>query len=124
MSPSQKRRTPRVPASGAPAALRPAPRQEMLAATSAEVTPPQAPQVALPDSTGPPPDLLIGATAIAMFLFGTKQKRRAIYRLVEARKLPVFTLGGTLCARRRTLLDHLAALDGAALAEVQESSTA
>jgi hypothetical protein len=125
VSQSRKRRdTKPCPASGAPAALRPDPRQEMLAATSAEITPPPAPQVALPDSTGPPPDLLVGATAIAVFLFGTKQKRRAIYRLVEERKLPVFTLGGMLCARRRTLLDFLDALEGAALAEIQESSAA
>jgi hypothetical protein len=110
------------PASGAPAALRPAPRKEMLAATAAEVLPPQAPQVALPDSTGPPLDLLVGATAIAVFLFGTKQKRRAVYRLVEERKLPVFILGGTLCARRQTLLHHLAALEDAAITEIESSA--
>jgi hypothetical protein len=116
VSQSRKRRdTKPCPASGAPAALRPDPHHEMLAATSAVVTPPQAPQVALPDSTGPQPDLLVGASAIAMFLFGSKQKRRAIYRLVEERKLPVFALGGTLYARRSTLLDFLAVLEGRCL---------
>ena len=142
MGSSRRRRTPRVQASAAPAALQLDPRQQMLASTAPS---PQAPYEALrPNSAQGDAGRNFSrghATAgaagrIAGFnrttgglagrrrcdrslLFGKKQKRRAVYRLVEARKLPVFTLGGVLCARRDTLLDHLAALDGAAIAEVE-----
>jgi len=46
-------------------------------------------------------DLLTGAEAIAAFI-GVKPRR--IYHLVETRRLPVFRIGNTVCARRSTLL--------------------
>jgi hypothetical protein len=49
-------------------------------------------------------DLMIGAGAIAAFLFGDPKKRRKIYYL--AHQLPVFRMGTELCARKSTLLQH------------------
>lgn len=46
-------------------------------------------------------DLLSGAEAIAAYI-GVKPRR--IYHLAETRRLPVFRIGSTLCARRSTLL--------------------
>jgi hypothetical protein len=46
-------------------------------------------------------DLLSGAEAIATFI-GVKPRR--VYHLVEIRRLPVFRMGSTLCARRSTLV--------------------
>ena len=49
-------------------------------------------------------DLLRGAAEIAEFLFGSRERRRAIYHLASSSNLPVFfKLGSTLCARRSTL---------------------
>lgn len=68
-------------------------------------------------------DLLVGAEAIARFMFGTKgneteeneteedflrKKRRTIYWLADIGDLPTFRLGNMICARRSTLLKHLA----------------
>ena len=49
-------------------------------------------------------DLLPGAEAIAEFLYGHRRHRRKIYHLTQAKRLPVFHLGSTLCARRSTLI--------------------
>ncbi len=46
-------------------------------------------------------DLLTGAEAIAEFV-GVKARR--IYHLAETRRLPVFRLGATICARKSTLV--------------------
>jgi hypothetical protein len=46
-------------------------------------------------------DLLTGADKIAAFI-GVKPRR--IYHLAETKRLPVFRLGATLCARRSTLV--------------------
>ena len=51
-------------------------------------------------------DVLVGAAAIALFLFGDKRLTRKVYYLAEERKIPVFRLGG-LCARRSTLTTWL-----------------
>ena len=74
---------------------------------------PQAAQVALPDSTGPSilaDDLLVGAMAIATFVFGRAEaaERRRVYWLAETDELPVFRLGSMICARKSTLLQHIA----------------
>ena len=50
------------------------------------------------------PDILLGAAAIAAFLFGDAGARRKVYHLVETTKFPVFRLGARLCARRSALL--------------------
>ena len=52
----------------------------------------------------PGEDLLIGAEAIAQFLFGSPEYRRRIYHLADKRELPIFMLGGRLCARRSSLI--------------------
>jgi hypothetical protein len=54
-------------------------------------------------------DILRGAEAIAVFLFGTANARRQVYRLSTevppGMRLPTFKLGnGTLCARRSAIL--------------------
>lgn len=52
-------------------------------------------------------DILQGAAAISRFLFGSESDRRRVYFLVESGALPHFRLGGTVCARRSTLLDWI-----------------
>lgn len=83
---------------------------------------PHAAQIKLPDKTGPPEtlsdDLLIGAGAIARFLYGTVSKRRAVYHLAEKGVLPGFKWGGVLVARKSTLLKFLAAREREALASI------
>jgi hypothetical protein len=58
-------------------------------------------------------DLLEGADKIAEFVFGDASKRRKVYHLASdaksGSKLPVFRLGNTICARRSTLLQWIAA---------------
>lgn len=49
-------------------------------------------------------DLLRGAEEIAEFLYGHRRHRRKIYHLAQTKRLPVFHLGSTLCARRSTLI--------------------
>lgn len=49
-------------------------------------------------------DLLIGADAIAAFVYGDTQQRRKIYHLAQTNRIPVFKLGSSVCARRSTLL--------------------
>ncbi len=74
---------------------------------------PQAAQISLPDTTGPPilaDDLLIGAMAIAAFVFGRAEpaERRRVYWLAETAELPIFRLGSMICARKSRLLQHIA----------------
>lgn len=53
-------------------------------------------------------DLLVGAAAIAAFVFGSEKERRRVYYMAEINELPCFQLGTTLCARRSTLMRHIA----------------
>ena len=53
-------------------------------------------------------DLLRGAGAIAVFLFGSAQERRKVYHLAETSRLPTFHLGSLLCARKSVLLQWIA----------------
>lgn len=67
-------------------------------------------------------DLLYGAEAIADFVFGTtgdrRLNRRKIYTMIESgRGLPIFHMGGSVCARRSTILKWYEAQEVAALAE-------
>lgn len=65
-------------------------------------------------------DLLYGVAAIAAFL---GMPRRTCQHRIDQGQLPTFRLGGkkggTICARRTTLRDHLAKLERQALAEGQ-----
>lgn len=49
-------------------------------------------------------DLLYGADAIALFLFGDRRYRRRVYNLVDGNGLPVFRVGVNICARKSVLL--------------------
>jgi hypothetical protein len=49
-------------------------------------------------------DLLHGAEAIALFLFGSEKQRRKVYHLADNHGLPVFRMGATICGRKSTLL--------------------
>jgi hypothetical protein len=53
-------------------------------------------------------DLLIGAKAIAAFLFGDGSERRKVFHLAETSRIPIFRLGGRLCARRSVLMAWIA----------------
>ena len=53
-------------------------------------------------------DLLHGASAIGEAMNTTS---RRVYHLAQQRTIPVFHLGGKLCARRSTLLRHIEELE-------------
>ena len=59
-------------------------------------------------------DLLLGGAPIANFVFGRSDQKamRKLYHLTsevpEADRLPVFRLGGQICARKTTLLNWIA----------------
>jgi hypothetical protein len=61
-------------------------------------------------------DLMTGAEAIARFMFGdaTDTNRRRVYYASDKLGLPTFRLGGTLCARRTTILAWIAKQESAA----------
>lgn len=52
-------------------------------------------------------DLLVGANAIAEFMFGDSRKRRQVYHLAHSGQLPIFKLGAILCARKSRLLETI-----------------
>ena len=54
-------------------------------------------------------DLLEGAAAIATFA-GVSTRR--VFYLAETKKLPVFKIGNRWCARKSTLVAHIAKLEG------------
>jgi hypothetical protein len=49
-------------------------------------------------------DLLRGAEAIAEYLYGDRELRRAVYHLSATSNIPVFKLGSMICARKSVLL--------------------
>jgi hypothetical protein len=59
-------------------------------------------------------DLLYGARAIADFLGITP---KATYHLVEAKRIPSFKIGKTICSRRSTLARAIEELEAEAGAE-------
>ena len=65
-------------------------------------------------STGIAGDILHGADAIAVFLFGDRRHRRRVYNLVDSNRLPVFRIGVNICARRSVLLEWISAQEDAA----------
>ena len=60
-------------------------------------------------------DLLIGAEAIAEFIYGDRRHRRKIYHLVETSRFPHSKLGAQICARKSTLLSWIAEQENGAL---------
>jgi hypothetical protein len=65
-------------------------------------------------------DLLLGGAPIADFVFGRSDQKamRKLYHLTsevpEADRLPVFRLGGQICARKTTLLNWISEREGVA----------
>ena len=55
-------------------------------------------------------DMLRGAAAIAVFVFGDRKKRRKVYYYASDAKvrLPVFRMGNVICARKSTLRTWIA----------------
>lgn len=58
-------------------------------------------------------DIICGAEAIATELLGDAKKRRQVYYLAEKHSLPVFRMGGMLCARRSKLLSWIESQEAA-----------
>ena len=61
-------------------------------------------------------DLMTGADAIAAFMFGSASdtSRRRVYHAADKLGLPAFKLGGSLCARRSTILKWIEKQEGEA----------
>jgi predicted kinase len=59
-------------------------------------------------------DLLVGAAAIADYLYGDPAKRRKVYGLAESKALPLFHMGREICARKSTLQKWVAAREAGA----------
>jgi hypothetical protein len=52
-------------------------------------------------------DMLDGATAIAIYLFGDPNQRRRVYHLASTGQLPVVKLGQKITGRKSTLKSFL-----------------
>ena len=66
-------------------------------------------------------DILVGAGAIAMYLFGDAKERKRVYYFAspssaKGERIPTFKIGATICARRTTLRAWIAAKEGRATA--------
>lgn len=53
-------------------------------------------------------DLLCGAAEISQFLFRKPDARRRVYHLYEHHGFPAFKVGGSIFARRSTILKWIA----------------
>jgi hypothetical protein len=72
-------------------------------------------------------DILVGAAAIAVYLFGTPKARRQVYRLsteVDPRyRIPTFKMGHvTLCARKSSLKRWIAEQETARMTASKEEA--
>jgi hypothetical protein len=59
-------------------------------------------------------DLLEGADAIAIYVYGDKKHRRKVYHLAATNGLPTFHLGALVCARKSTLMEWIKAQEARA----------
>jgi hypothetical protein len=59
-------------------------------------------------------DLIEGASALSMELFGTPNRTQAIYRLARMSGAPIFRLGGHYAARRSKLKQYIETLEAQA----------
>lgn len=59
-------------------------------------------------------DLLRGADAIAIFIFGNAKARRKVYYYASEAKarMPTFRMGNVICARKSKLLEWIEVLEG------------
>ena len=64
-----------------------------------------------------PLDILEGGSAIATYIYGDPEKRRKVYHAVANAGLPVFRIGGVICARRSTLVRWIAEQENRACRE-------
>lgn len=62
-------------------------------------------------------DILYGADAIAEFMYGSRDCRRAVYNLVQNKRVPHFRIGATVCARKSVLLAWIAQQESAVFCE-------
>lgn len=67
-----------------------------------------APKTAVPAAGSLAGDILYGADAIAEFMYGSTTARRAVYNLVQNKRIPHFRIGATVCARKSVLLSWIA----------------
>src|SRR6476646_7114332 len=77
------------------------------------------------NATTPPTladDLLRGAGAISVFVYGTEEMRREVYRNVGG--LPIFHIGSLLCARKSSILAHIAQQEAAAIERLATTAAA
>jgi hypothetical protein len=70
---------------------------------------------AQPETPALADDLLSGAAAIAAYMWGDPDRVRDIYR--NPADLPLFHMGGMVCARKSSLRAHVAELEAAAQQE-------
>lgn len=67
-------------------------------------------------------DLLDGAEAIADFLFGDPTLTRRVSRLKATSNVPLFKIGGRLCARKSQLMQFITTQEQRALGRQQENN--
>jgi hypothetical protein len=67
-------------------------------------------------------DTLEGASAIAEFLFGSRDKTRKVYHLVQKSKIPIYRLGALLHARKSVLMEFIAAQERRVMLEDAEGA--
>jgi hypothetical protein len=58
--------------------------------------------------------LLVGAKAIAMHVFGSERRAKRVYSLIA--ELGLFYLGGQICGRPNTIEERLRSREAAAIA--------
>jgi hypothetical protein len=72
-------------------------------------------------SAGLAGDIIEGAEAIALLLWGDVKKKRRVYHLAETGELPIFRLGSIIHARKSVLLAHIEQQERAALNSAKAS---
>ena len=67
-------------------------------------------------------DILVGAAAIANFLYRDAKLRRKVYYRVERREIPHFYMGGTVCSTRSALMRMIARQMRATILQLEAAS--
>lgn len=75
----------------------------------------------MPGETGL--DLLVGAPAIAEYVFGNKKRARSIYQPKLRQQLGLFLLNGQICGRPATINRRIAAREGAIETAAESTAT-
>lgn len=66
-------------------------------------------------------DILRGASAIAIFLYGEPKERRKIYHLAATGRLPTFNEGAIVCGRKSVLMERIKAQEARGHGGVNET---